>query len=200
MRSFNLEIRASTERITATWGDCRGCPDWQLGGAGDCPGESNLYKQPGNAALGEPYSHDEPPRASTNKWSLGQCEPWVTADAAVTISWNTTGRTPGWEPRPFQLKLPVLLWSFKAKLPLQENPIPSAPVVRQLTGVRATGIAAARSVARCNEQEADGMVCFYLCHHGAFTCSHVPSCSNTHSDTLMHILPEVNYEYMRNWY
>ena len=60
VRSCHLETRASTERITATWGDSRGCRDWQLGGTGDCPGESNLFKQPGNAALGEPYSHDEP--------------------------------------------------------------------------------------------------------------------------------------------
>ena len=29
------------------------------------PEESNLYKQHGNAALGEAYSHDEPPKAST---------------------------------------------------------------------------------------------------------------------------------------
>ena len=74
----DLETRASTERITGIWGDSLGRPDRQLCGAGDCPGESNLYKQHGNAALGEVYRHDEPARASTcyqpgTAQALGHC-------------------------------------------------------------------------------------------------------------------------------
>ena len=118
----NLETRASIERITGTWGD-----PWaaQTGSsvALETAQRRVIYTNSMGTLLWGKRRATMSPKGLLLATSLGQHKPRVIADAAVTVSWNTTERASRWEPRPFQPKLPVLLSSFKATLPLQENPI-----------------------------------------------------------------------------
>ena len=67
------------------------------------------------------------------------------------------------------------------------DPLLSAPVVCQLTGVRATGIAAVQAVVRSNEQEAErhGLLLF-MSSWGIHTLTRAFSLQHTHGHTRGH--------------
>lgn len=191
----NLETRASIERITGTWGD-----PWAVQTGSSVALETAqrrvIYTNSMGTLLWGKRRATMSPKGLPLATSLGQHKPWVIADAAVTVSWNTTERASRWEPRPFQPKFQFYSHHSKLRSPCRKiryepawlpgGPLLSAPVVCQLTGVRATGIAAVHAVVRSNEQEAEqhGLLLF-MSSWGIHTLTRAFSLQHTHRHTCV---------------